>query len=73
VHSGVPQTCQPIPFFSSLGYDGSGQGSDFFAKTNGCTVEPLPMAPSGRHACNGYMSWCDATKGVELRETVLAS
>jgi hypothetical protein len=77
VHSGgglpMPQTCQPIPFFSSLGNDGSGQGmsSDFFAHTNGCTVEPLPMAPSGGHACNDYMGcsaghptrWCDYDGG----------
>jgi len=77
VHSGgglaMPQTCQPIPFFSSLGNDGSGQGmsSDFFAKTNGCTVEALPMAPAGGHACNNYMGcsaghptrWCDYDGG----------
>jgi len=77
VHSGgglaMPQTCQPIPFFSSLGNDGSGQGmsSDFFAQTNGCTVAALPMAPSGGHACNDYMGcsaghptrWCDYDGG----------
>ena len=60
VHSGgglaMPKTCQPIPFISSLGHDGSGQGmsSDFFAMTNGCTVETLPLAPAGGHACTDY-------------------
>lgn len=60
VHSGgglaMPKTCQPIPFLSSLGHDGSGQGmsSDFFAMTNGCTAESLPVAPSGGHACTDY-------------------
>ena len=60
VHSGgglpMPQTCEPIPFLSSLGHDGSGQGmsSDFFASKNGCSVESLPMAPAGGHACTDY-------------------
>jgi len=60
VHSGgglaMPKTCQPIPFISSLGHDGSGQGmsSDFFAMTNGCKVESLPTAPTGGHACTDY-------------------
>jgi poly(3-hydroxybutyrate) depolymerase len=60
VHSGgglaMPKTCQPIPFLSSLGHDGSGQGmsSDFFATTNGCSVQSLPLAPTGGHACTDY-------------------
>jgi len=77
VHSGgglaMPKTCQPIPFLSTLGTDGSGQGmsSDFFAMTNGCTVEALPMAPTGGHACTNYKGcsaahptrWCDYDAG----------
>lgn len=77
VHSGgglaMPKTCQPIPFFSTLGTDGSGQGmsSDYFAMTNGCTVEALPMAPTGGHACSDYKNctpnhptrWCDYDAG----------
>lgn len=73
VHSGgglsLPQSCQPIPFFSALGNDGSGQGmsSDYFAKTNGCTVETMPMPPAGGHVCTDYkgcspgfpVRWCD--------------
>jgi pimeloyl-ACP methyl ester carboxylesterase len=77
VHSGgglpMPQSCEPIPFFSALGTDGSGQGmsSDYFAEVNGCTVEPLPEAPSGGHACTNYdgcdegfpTRWCDYDAG----------
>jgi len=77
VHSGgglaMPRTCEPIPFFSTLGTDGSGQdmSSDFFAMTNGCTVENLPMAPTGGHACTNYdgcsaghpTRWCDYDAG----------
>lgn len=65
VHSGgglaMPKTCEAIPFISSLGHDGSGQGmsSDFFAMTNGCKVESLPMAPTGGHACTDYQG-CSA-------------
>jgi hypothetical protein len=77
VHSGgglpMPNTCMPIPFFSALGTDGSGQGmsSDFFAMINGCTVEDLPTAPTGGHACTNYEGcsdghptrWCDYDAG----------
>jgi poly(3-hydroxybutyrate) depolymerase len=73
VHSGgglpMPTTCQPIPFWSALGNDGSDQtmSSDFFAKANGCMVEPLPKPPAGGHACTDYAGcsaghptrWCD--------------
>jgi hypothetical protein len=73
VHSGgglaMPKTCQPIPFFSALGNDGSDQtmSSDFFAKTNGCTIEPLPKPAAGGHLCSDYKGcsaghptrWCD--------------
>jgi hypothetical protein len=77
VHSGgglpMPQSCEPIPFFSALGTDGSGQdmSSDYFAMTNGCTVESLPLAPTGGHACTNYEDcnpgfptrWCDYDAG----------
>jgi hypothetical protein len=77
VHSGgglpMPQTCEPIPFFSALGNDGSGQGmsSDFFAMTNGCMVETMPMPPTGGHVCTDYEGcsaghptrWCDYDGG----------
>jgi hypothetical protein len=80
VHSGgsgaglaLPKTCQPIPFFSALGNDGSGQGmsSDFFAKTNGCMAKTMPMPPAGGHVCTNYdgcaagypTRWCDYDGG----------
>jgi hypothetical protein len=45
--------------------------SDFFAETNGCTVESLPEAPTGGHACTNYEGcepgfptrWCDYDAG----------
>jgi poly(3-hydroxybutyrate) depolymerase len=77
VHSGgglpMPNTCEPIPFFSALGNDGSGQGmsSDFFAKTNGCMAKTMPMPPKGGHVCTDYdgcragfpTRWCDYDAG----------
>jgi poly(3-hydroxybutyrate) depolymerase len=68
VHSGGglprPTTCQPIAYLSSLGAEesaGAGQtsNSDFFALTNGCTVETLPDAPAGSHVCTNYQG-CSA-------------
>jgi hypothetical protein len=77
VHSGgglaMPNSCKPIPFFSTLGNDGSGQGmsSDFFAKANGCMIETMPMPPAGGHVCTDYKGcmagfptrWCDYDAG----------
>ncbi len=67
VHSGgglaMPSTCQPIAYFSSLGQVESSAGqtmtSDFFAKADSCTVEPLAKAPSGGHLCSDYKN-CSA-------------
>jgi poly(3-hydroxybutyrate) depolymerase len=80
VHSGGgltrPASCAPIAFMSSLGQqesNGAGQtsNSDFFAKENGCMVQPLAKAPSGGHACSDYSGcsaghptrWCDYDGG----------
>jgi pimeloyl-ACP methyl ester carboxylesterase len=80
VHSGGgvarPATCAPVAFMSSLGQDESGgagqtSNSDFFAMQNGCTVQTLPKAPSGGHACSDYEGcsagsptrWCDYDGG----------
>ena len=80
VHSGGgvarPAQCAPVAFMSSLGKsesNGAGQtsNSDFFAKQNGCTVAPLPKAPSGGHVCSNYTGcstghptrWCDYDGG----------
>jgi poly(3-hydroxybutyrate) depolymerase len=53
----MPATCQPVPYFASLGsQEGGGQTStaDFFAKSNGCTAATLPTAPTGGHVCSDY-------------------
>ncbi len=77
VHSGgglpMPTNCEPIPFWSALGDDGSGQdmSSDYFGRVNGCTVEALAMPPGGGHACTNYADcdegfptrWCDYDGG----------
>lgn len=62
-------TCQPIPYFASLGSQESGgqtSTADAFAKTNGCTIQTLPKAPTGGHVCSMYpgcsaghpVRWC---------------
>jgi poly(3-hydroxybutyrate) depolymerase len=80
VHSGGglprPASCEPVPFMSSLGSQESGgvgqvSNSDFFAESNGCTVETLPKAPNDGHACSNYegcpagqpVRWCDYDGG----------
>lgn len=65
-----------MPFMSSLGAQesmGAGQtsNSDFFAMEMGCTVQALPRAPDGGHACSDYpgcpstapVRWCDYDGG----------
>ncbi len=65
----MPTSCQPVPYFASLGsQEAGGQTStaDFFAKSNGCTAETLPKAPTGGHICSDYkgcsaghpVHWC---------------
>lgn len=73
VHSGGglprPETCEPIPYFGSLGEQENGgqeTQTDFFAMANGCTIETLPNAPAGGHLCSDYVGcaaehpvrWC---------------
>ena len=64
-----PTSCQPIPYFASLGSQESGgqtSTADFFATSNGCTIETLPKAPTGGHVCSDYkgcstghpVRWC---------------
>lgn len=53
----LPASCQPIPYFASLGsQEAGGQTStaDAFAKTNGCTSQTLPKPPTGGHVCSMY-------------------
>ena len=65
----LPTNCQPIPYFASLGSQESGgqtSTADSFAKTNGCTIQTLPKAPTGGHVCSMYpgcpasypVRWC---------------
>jgi pimeloyl-ACP methyl ester carboxylesterase len=66
----MPTSCEPVPYFTSLGQQENDRGqtmtADFFADTNGCTAETLPMAPSGGHLCSDYsgcsegfpVRWC---------------
>ena len=65
----LPASCQPIPYFASLGsQEAGGQTStaDAFAKTNGCTIQTLPKPPTGGHVCSMYpgcsaghpVRWC---------------
>jgi len=67
-------TCQPIPYFVTLGAKESGgqtSTADKFAKTNGCTIETLPTPPSGGHVCSMYpgcpagapVRWCPFDDG----------
>ena len=62
-------TCQPIPYFASLGsQEAGGQTStaDAFAKTNGCTIQTLAKPTTGSHVCSMYpdcsaghpVRWC---------------
>ena len=58
----LPSTCMPIAYLGSLGLQEKGGGTpdaqvgqtDFFAKSNGCTIETLPLAKSGGHICTDY-------------------
>jgi poly(3-hydroxybutyrate) depolymerase len=72
----VPASCEPIPFLGSLGLQESGGGgqagqTDFFASAAGCTIETLPLAPSGGHVCSDYQGcsqghpvrWCSYDAG----------
>lgn len=64
----APTTCQPIPYWGSLGLSdisGNSQATqtDAFAKWNGCTVTTLPLAPTGGHICTTYTG-CPAADPV---------
>jgi hypothetical protein len=79
----MPSSCQPIPYFGSLGTLESGNGqntqTDPFAKWNGCTIETFPTAPSGSHVCSNYKgcpaaapaTWCsfDGNHGYQPKDS----
>jgi poly(3-hydroxybutyrate) depolymerase len=66
-----PATCQPIPYFASLGVaegsadagPGQTRTADFFAMTNGCTIQPWPAPGPNTHMCFDYMG-CTAGNPV---------
>lgn len=64
----MPSTCQPIPYLGSLGLSdvaGNSQATqtDPFAKWNGCTMDTLPTAQTGKHICTPYKG-CPAADPV---------
>jgi predicted esterase len=72
----LPNGCEPIPYFGSLGLQESGGGgqlgqTELFAEAAGCTIETFPMAPSGGHLCSDYagcserhpVRWCSFDAG----------
>jgi poly(3-hydroxybutyrate) depolymerase len=77
---------QPIPTLSSVAYLGSlgtGEGggqntqTDQFAKANGCTIDTLPRAETGKHVCTPYkgckegfpVTWCSYDGGHGFQDT----
>ena len=78
---------QGIPALSSVAYLGSlgtGRGrrsqntqTDQFAKVNGCTIDTLPTAETGKHVCTPYkgckegfpVTWCSYDGGHGFQDT----
>jgi poly(3-hydroxybutyrate) depolymerase len=77
---------QGVPALSSVAYFGSlgtgengGQNTqtDQFAKANGCTIETLPRAETGKHVCTPYkgckdgfpVTWCSFDGGHGFQDT----
>jgi poly(3-hydroxybutyrate) depolymerase len=77
--SGIPALSK-VAYLGSLGTDeGNGQNTqtDQFAKANGCTIETLPRAESGKHVCTPYkgcmdgfpVTWCSYDGGHGFQDT----
>jgi poly(3-hydroxybutyrate) depolymerase len=80
-HSGsYDGTCSNVAFLGSVGLNdlaGMSQSSetDPFAKVNQCTVEKLPTAQPGKHACTPYkgckagfpVTWCSFDGGHDYQ------
>ncbi len=79
---------QPIPALSSVAYLGSlgtqempnnsqKTQTDQFAKVNGCTIDTLPTAETGKHVCTPYkgckdgfpVTWCSYDGGHGFQDT----
>lgn len=77
---GIP-TLSPVAYLGSLGTGESGNGqnsqTDQFAKANGCTIETLPTASTGKHVCTPYkgckegfpVTWCSYDGGHGFQDT----
>ncbi|MES1174067.1 MAG: hypothetical protein ABUL62_07035 [Myxococcales bacterium] len=70
----------PVAYWGSLGTaEGNGQNTqtDQFAKANGCTIDTLPRAETGKHVCTPYMgckagfpvTWCSYDGGHGFQDT----
>lgn len=77
--SGIP-ALMPVAYFGSLGTgENGGQNTqtDQFAKVNGCTIDTLPRAETGKHVCTPYkgcmdgfpVTWCSYDGGHGFQDT----
>jgi phospholipase/carboxylesterase len=76
---GIP-TLSSVAYLGSLGTgEGGGQNTqtDQFAKANGCTIDTLPRAETGKHVCTPYkgckegfpVTWCSYDGGHGFQDT----
>jgi poly(3-hydroxybutyrate) depolymerase len=76
---GIP-TLSSVAYLGSLGTgEGGGQNTqtDQFAKANGCTIDTLPRAETGKHVCTAYkgckdgfpVTWCSYDGGHGFQDT----
>jgi poly(3-hydroxybutyrate) depolymerase len=76
---GIP-ALSPVAYLGSLGTgEGGGQNTqtDQFAKANGCTIDTLPRAETGKHVCTAYkgckdgfpVTWCSYDGGHGFQDT----
>jgi len=77
--SGIP-ALSAVAYLGSLGTgEGGGQNTqtDQFAKANGCTIDTLPRAETGKHVCTPYkgckdgfpVTWCSYDGGHGFQDT----
>jgi poly(3-hydroxybutyrate) depolymerase len=76
---GIP-ALKSVAYLGSLGTgEGGGQNTqtDQFAKANGCTIDTLPRAETGKHVCTPYkgckegfpVTWCSYDGGHGFQDT----
>ena len=79
--SGIP-VLSPVAYLGSLGTQEMPNNSqktqtDQFAKVNGCTIDTLPTAETGKHVCTPYkgckdgfpVTWCSYDGGHGFQDT----